>query len=109
MAAFVVNTKTEKVLAPGKTGHWKWNNAAPQNAVWSANVVPVMTGDTASGFDEDVSLEVTRVWRRLIVTEEKSSPQSQFANVNVEHEVHYEVKNVGSRSARFVVFLSAVS
>lgn len=109
MAAFLVNTHTEHTLAPGKTGHWWWNNAAPGQAVWSANAVPVPTGDTASGFAEDVSLEVTRLWRRLIVTEHKPFPQSQTVEVKIEHEIHYEIKNVGSSSARFVVFLAAIS
>jgi hypothetical protein len=108
MGAFIVNTKTELQLAGSKTGHWWWNNAAPADAVWSANAIPVQTGDTASGFAQDTSVEVTRLWRRLIVTEHKDSPQAQTVDVKVEHEIHYEIKNLGNQTARFVVFLSAV-
>jgi len=107
MPTSVVNTKAERELAPGKSGTWVWNNAAPHDAVWSANAVPVPSGDTQKGFNEVVSLEVTRLWRRLIVTE--LDPHSQATQLKVEHEIHYEVENVGDAPARFVVFLSAVS
>ena len=109
MAAFLVNTHTQHTLAPGKTVHSWWNNAAPSQAVWSANAVPTQTGDTKSGFAEDVSLEVTRLWRRMIVTEVKDSPQSQTTDVKLEHEIHFEVKNVGNSSAQFTVFLAAIT
>lgn len=109
MAAFVVNTKTVVELAPGQTTQRHWNNAAPHDAVWSANAVAVATGSTAEGFAEDVALEVTRLWRRLIVTEKKPFPQSQTVEVKIEHEIHYEIKNVGAQPAKFVVYLAAIS
>lgn len=72
-----VDTKTELTLAPGATVHGWWNNASPFNAVWDAQAVPFATGSTATGFNQDTSLEVTRVWRHFTVTEIKPNPQSQ--------------------------------
>lgn len=104
----LVNTKTVHELAPGQTLHWNWNNATPANAVWSANAVPQMTGSTTAGFAQDTALEVTRLWRRLIVIE-KAPPKSQISDTDVESEIHCEIKNVGTQKAKFVVFLSVVS
>jgi hypothetical protein len=104
-----ITTKTQHELGPGQTGHYWWNNAAPADAVWSANAVPVATGSTTAGFAQDTSLEVTRLWRRLIVTEKKPFPQSQTADVSAETEIHYEIKNLSSTKATFIVFLSAVA
>ena len=102
----VVDTKTVHKLEPGKTIHILWNNTAPANAVWSAHAVPRGTGRTAAGFAQDTSLEVTRLWQ---VVEKKPFPQSQTVDVEVEHEIHYKIKNVGKKKASFVVSLSAVS
>jgi hypothetical protein len=107
--ATLVDTKTQHDLAPGQTFHWHWNNAAPADAVWSANAVPVATGSTTGGFNQDTQLEVTRLWRRLIVTEKKPFPQSQTVDVVVETEIHCDIKNIGTTPAKFVVFLSIVS
>ncbi len=109
MAMTFIKTKLDAWIEPGQTHRWWWNNAAPRDAVWSAQAVPFATGDTASGFAEDVSLEVTRVWRRLIVTEKKPFPQSQTVDVISEDEIHYEVKNIGNRKSRYAVFLSVIS
>jgi hypothetical protein len=105
----VVNTKSVLELAPGQEGHWHWNHAAPANAVWSANAVPASTGSTAQGFNQDTAVEITRMWRRLIVTEKKPFPQSQTTDLEVEHEIHYVAKNIGTQKASFVVWLSALS
>jgi hypothetical protein len=105
----IIDTKLAIKLGPGKTHHLWWNKAAPANAVWLANAVPIITGDTATGFNQDSSVEITRLWRRLIVTEKKPFPQSQTTDVVVEHEIHYEVKNLGNTEVTFNVFLSAIS
>jgi hypothetical protein len=107
--ATLVDTKTEHSLAPGQTLHWHWNNATPADAVWYANAVPLATGSSTSGFTQDTQLEVTRLWRRLIVTEKKPFPQSQTVDVSVETEIHVDIKNIGTTSAKFVVFLSIIS
>jgi hypothetical protein len=107
MPSIAVDTQTEIELDPGKTVHRKWNNAAPVNAVWSANAVPSITGSTPTGWDQDTSLEITRLWRRLLVIE-KAPPGSQISDTTIEHEIHYEIKNVGNDKARFRIFLSAV-
>ncbi len=107
MTALLVNTHHEHDLAAGKSGIWIWKNLAPHDAVWSVNAVPVQIGDTQTGFDNDTSFEVTRVWRRMISTED--DPHSQATTVTIKHELHYEVKNVGNAPGRFVAFLSAVS
>jgi hypothetical protein len=105
MAAFVVQAGGQKHLGPGQTGTWVWNNAAPANAVWSANAVPNLSGAET----QDSSLEVTRLWRRLLVTSHKDSPQSESATEKVEHEIHYEVKNLMNQGVDFLVYLSVVS
>ncbi len=106
MTALLVNTQHEHDLAAGTSGIWIWKNLAPHDAVWSVNAVPVQTGDTQTGFNDEASFEVTRVWRRMISTEDE---HSQATTVTVKHELHYEVKNVGTTPGRFVAFLSAVS
>ncbi|SRR6266481_9694298 len=104
----LVNTNTSIKLAPGQTEHVKWSNATPGfNSVWSANAVPHNTTSSASP-NQDSSGEITRLWRRLIVTD-KSSPGQQIADIHIEHEIHFEVKNVGNTEATFNVFLSAIS
>ncbi|WP_108918131.1 MULTISPECIES: hypothetical protein [Methylosinus] len=103
-----IDTKTELTLAPGATVHGWWNNASPFNAVWDAQAVPFATGSTATGFNQDTSLEVTRVWRHFTVTEIKPNPQSQTVDTKDETEIHYEIKNIGNSVAKFHVVLSAI-
>jgi len=105
MAAFVVQAGGDKHLGPGQTGTWVWNNAAPANAVWSANAVPSLSGAET----QDSSLEVTRLWRRLLVTFKKDYPQAESGTEKVEHEIHYEVKNLTNEDVHFLVYLSVVS
>ena len=100
-----VNTGTVIELAPGKTVHRQWNNATPAQAVWSVNAFPQLSGGTEN---QDISLEVTRMWRRVTQTEKKDSPQSQTAEAVVEHEIHCEIKNVGTKTARFIVYWSVI-
>jgi hypothetical protein len=107
VTALLVNTQHQHDLAAGKSGIWIWKNLTPHDAVWSVNAIPVPTGDTQKGFNEDASFEVTRVWRRMISTED--DPHSQTTTVTIKHELHYEVKNVGDGPGRFVAYLSAVS
>ncbi len=90
-------------LNPGATGHWWWNNAAPANAVWSANAVPLATGSTNTGFNQDTQLEVTRLWRRFKVVEKSTS---QFSDTDIESEIHFEVKNLSGTKAKFNVYLT---
>ncbi|HTT48115.1 MAG TPA: hypothetical protein VMG39_08935 [Pseudolabrys sp.] len=103
----LVNTNVNLELGPGKTGHWHWNNATPSDAVWYVNAVPFATGSTLTGFAQDTQLEVTRVWRRFIVTEH-APPNSQISDTTTETEIHYEIKNLGGTTAKFNVFLSIV-
>ena len=100
--ARIIKTDINAWIEPGQTQHWWWNNAAPREAVWSVQAVPFATGDLIQGFQEDVALEVTRVWRRLIVTEKKPF------GVASEDEIHYEVKNVGNQRSRYTVYLSTI-
>lgn len=98
----IIETSTILELDPGKKTHRHWNNASPENAVWSVNAVPV----GASGQPQDVSLEVTRLWRRLIVTVQTPGSPGSTAS---ESEIHYEIKNIGTQKARFKVYLAAIS
>ncbi len=102
MGLLVINTQKERELNPGETLHSWWNNASPANAVWSANAVPLTTGSTNTGFNQDTQLEVTRLWRRYKVVEKSTS---QISDVDIESEIHYEVKNIGNTKARFIVYL----
>ena len=106
MGISVFSPKTELELNPGQTGHWWWNNASPVNAVWSANAVPLATGSTSTGFNQDTQLEVTRLWRRFKVIEKSST---QFSDTDIETEIHYEVKNLGNTKARFIVYFCVAS
>ncbi len=108
MAVKFINTKIDAWIEPGQTHNWVYNNAAPREAVWSAQAVPFSTGDSTKGFAEVVELEVTRVWRKLIVTEKKPYPQSQTVDVTIEDEIHYHVKNIGTQKSRYTVYLSAI-
>jgi phage-related tail fiber protein len=100
----LINTNAKIKLAPGQTEHLWWNNATPGDSVWSANAVPINTTNAKTGFlNQDSSGEITRLWRRLIVNIGVPG-QAHF-----EHEIHYEVKNVGNTEATFNVFLSAIS
>jgi hypothetical protein len=100
---------TELELNGNQTIHTWWNNATPVEAVWTANVVPLPTGSSTAGFTQDTSVEVKRLWRRLIVTEIKPFPQSQTVDLKVEHEIHYEIANLTNSKARVAVFLCAAS
>jgi hypothetical protein len=105
MGYVLVGGNKEHELDPGQTKHTWWNNAAPANAVWSANAVAIPTGSTNTGFSQDTSLEVTRVWRRFKVIEKSDN---QFSNTDIETEIHCEVKNIGGTKAKFKVYFSAV-
>lgn len=95
-------------LAPNQTFHWKWNNANPGIAVWNGHAVPVATGSTNTGFAQHSSVEVTRIWHELIVTEIKPFPQSQTVETKVEHEIHLELKNLSNAKNKVSVYLSAI-
>ncbi len=105
MPTKVFKTSTEHELAPGATGHWWWNNASPVQAVWTANAIASLTGDTKTGFDQNTQLEVTRLWRKFTVTEKSTGPESDTVN---ETEIHYEVKNLSATKAKFYVWLCVV-
>ena len=98
----VFKTSNDHELNPGATGHWWWNNASPANAVWTANAVPLATGSTTAGFDQDTQLEVTRIWRRFKVVEKSTN---QFSDTDIESEIHYEIKNLSGTKAKFNVYL----
>jgi len=90
-SVILVNTKKVVELEPGKTAHRWWNNADPTNAVWSANAVPLAEVSQ----DQDVALEITRLWRKQIVGNAGQAP----GGTTVEDEIHFEIKNVGTQSA----------
>jgi hypothetical protein len=107
MGVKVINTQVEVELDPGKTWHSHWNNASPAQAVWTANAVPVYKGDPSTGYhDLDTQLEVTRLWRRLKVV---ATQTGEGPSIVSETEIHFEVKNIGSSKARFIMLLSAAT
>ncbi len=94
----IIKIDTVLSLDPGKSTHRKWNNASPEEAVWSANAMPIVKTLEA----QQMELEVTRLWRKLIVT-------GSGGSVTTESEIHYVVKNVGTTKAHFIVFLCVIS
>ena len=101
MATKVIETKTVLELEPGKTTHRKLSNASPDKAVWSANAIPIFVPSQTGNFEE-IELEITRLWRKFIVT-------GGGVDLKSETEIHFVIKNVGKTKASFTVLLSAVS
>lgn len=106
MPTKMINCKLDIPLAPGHSKELWWNNANPRHAVYTVQAVPLPTGDSANGFDENVSVEVVRVWRKFIVNEKSND---RFSDTDTEDEIHYVVKNVGTQPTRFNVYISVVS
>ena len=108
MTASLVSLQTEHELAAGKSASWMFKiSNSDADSVWYVNAVPVASGDTQSGFNEEVSLEVTKVWRNMTV--KQVPPHQQDTQIEVEHHVGYEIKNIGASAAKFVVALDRVS
>jgi hypothetical protein len=103
MAASMFKGGVDRVLEPGETFVGHWNHAAPAVAVWSVNPVPKSNGSTPTGFNEDARLEVTRFWRRLLINEGQPSSET-----TIEHEIYYEIKNIGTKTAKFEMCFSAI-
>src|ERR1700750_1748819 len=98
MTASLVNLQKEHELAAGKSASWMFEiSNSDADSVWYVNAVPVPSGDTQSGFDEEVSLEVTKVWRKMTV--KQLPPHQQDAQIEVEHQLGYEIKNIGTSAA----------
>jgi hypothetical protein len=106
MTAVLVKLGTINGIAPGKSVIYHWNNATPANAVWYIQAIP--RDDSFKGVplaEESVAAEVTRVWRKLI----RSPGPAEFPESgDLEHEVWYEIKNVGSKDVNVDVFASIV-
>ena len=98
-----IHVSKEHELAPNQTDTWHWNHAAEVNAVWTANAVLIRVTDYSKQ-SQDSRLEVTRLWRRYQVVD---NSLGQTANDTAEHEIYYEVRNVGPETARFKVYLCA--
>lgn len=107
MASTLVKLGTIDNLAPGKSTIKHWNNATPPNAVWHVQAVPLLSSfASANPVDQSVEAEVTRVWRRL----NRSKGPGEFPDVlSYEHEVWYEIKNVGTREVDVDVYASIIS
>jgi hypothetical protein len=106
MSASLVDMPAEHELGAGKSTSWSFKIGSP-NEVWAVNAVPVPSGDTQSGFNEQASVEVTKVWRTMTV--KQVPPHQQDAQIEVEHHVNYEVKNIGTEAAKFIICLSKVA
>lgn len=106
MPSKLVKLTTLNNIAPGEKRTRKWNNATPSNAVWYIQAVPLASSLTASATEQSLTVEVPRVWRRLIV---KKELQGEFEVTEIEHEVHYEVKNIGDKEVDVDVYASIIS
>jgi hypothetical protein len=91
-----VDTGSVLTLGAGKSKKLKWNNAAPAEAVWSVNAVPLPQNAKSS---HSGSVEITRMWRKINVAVPSTGAPK------VEHEIHYEVKNPGTSSVKFTIYL----
>jgi hypothetical protein len=106
MGTFLHNTQTEHELEAGKSDGWFYDISTERvGAVWSVNAMPVPSGDTESGFNEVVSLEVTKVWRKMSV----AFVGDEIGTLEIQHQLGYEVKNVGNETAKFVIVLAAIT
>jgi hypothetical protein len=92
-------------LAPGLSITRHWNNATPL-AVWYIQAIPLESSFTANPADQSVEVEVTRVWRKLNRT---LIHGPEFDTNNIEHEIWYVIKNVGTREVNFDVYASIIS
>jgi hypothetical protein len=106
MAVFAIKLGGTFHLEKGQstTGHWK--HLTPSSAVWYIQAIPLENSFTDSPPNQSVEVEVTRVWRQLNRTE---SPGSEFTEIDTEHEVWWEVKNVGSRPLNAQIYASIVA
>jgi hypothetical protein len=100
----VVTIVQHASLGPGETKHHWWNNA-PYGKVFVLEVLPIAAGTTQTGFDHVYEVEITRQWRKYIT---KESPGSIGVNVTTELEIHYEVKNVGTKKIEYTVKMAVI-
>lgn len=110
----LINTQTQHTLPPGDTLHWQWNNLTPDQSVWTANAVPLITADVVNdvNFQQNSSIEVVSQWRTVrtqAVTIDGGPDQSNFTESGITHQFHCLLKNVGTLPSTFVVFLTMVS
>jgi hypothetical protein len=102
MATVTVKKVVEnKSLDPGQDAHWWWNNANYGKAYF-LEVVPLEVGSYQTGYNHTTELEITRQWRKFIT---KETQGSVGVTVSSELEIHYVVKNVGAKTAKYNVLL----
>lgn len=105
MATSLVSLGKIPNLAPGQSKTKRWNNATPHLAVWFIQAIPQNSSFTTfPPAEESVEVEVTRVWRKL-----NRTVQGAFlggTHSDFEHEIWYEVKNVGGREVDVEVYAS---
>jgi hypothetical protein len=106
MASSLIKLTTLKNMAPGQAISTHWNNAAPERANWQIQAVPLQSSftDFESSL-QSVDVEVTRVWRRL----NRIGVHSDVQPWRFECEIHYTVKNVGTREVDVDIFASIIS
>jgi hypothetical protein len=106
MASSFIKLTTINNLAPNQSVIHHWNNATPLDAVWHIQAIPLESSFTSIDPPEQhMEAEVTRIWRRVNRTPKSSDVQPWV----YEHEIWYEVKNVGSRKVDVGVYASIVS
>ena len=91
-------------LDPGQSVPGHWNNANPK-AVYSIQAIPLESSFPGVSGPATVEVEVTRVWRKLNVTKTSSDVQP----FTFEHEIWFEVKNVGTKKVTCDVYVSNIS
>jgi hypothetical protein len=106
MASLLIKLGTVNNLAPNQSVTYHWNNAAPSAAVWYIQAIPQESSFTANPADQSVEVEVTRVWRKLNRT---LIHGPEFDTNNIEHEIWYVIKNVGTREVDVAVYASVIS
>ncbi len=107
MATSRVKLITINNIAPGQTKIYYWNNATPSEAVWYIQAVPLTSSFTNTSLSEQsVDVEITRVWRRL--NRKRGRIEFPYA-YTYEHEIWYEIKNIGSKEVDIDVYASIIS
>ena len=106
MATSFKKIDTISNLAPGQTKLRHWNNATPPLAVWYIQAIPLESsfpGGPPS--EQSVEVEVTRVWRKL----NRTLQSSDVNPLKYEHEIWYEIKNIGTKEVDVDVYASIIS
>lgn len=108
MASSLIKIWAVENFQPGKSLIAHWNNATPSQAVWYIQAIPRESSFASdSPVEQSVQVEVTRVWRKL---NRHAAGVPEFPEyVRYEHEIWFEIKNVGAKEVDIDVYASTIA